>query len=300
MVVERWSILADILKFKKKGGGKDTTTPKKPLKGLTYQRTKEEILQDELKYDKDFNEFTYFGVIRSVKMLNKEPLYVDSYKTSIKSGCESRFYNYSWELMMLEIPITFNRVKLHKKKLDKLLKSLKAVQFHSQNISNMMNDLLNQSKNASEKHHVGISANMREESLKLISDKYIPISQDAETLFNIIKDDEKANKATKPPIVKSIVYLVLVIKEIRKTVLTKLNRFEFTRDIINQIDWLKDVSNSSIQEAIKVSEKKSFQFQDLMNIQFKKECECKDWKAIRKCRCNEKVYLKKRDKVLIY
>ena len=283
MVVERWSILADILKFKKKGSSKGTVTS--TPKGLTYQRTKEEILQDELKYDKDFNEFNYFGAFKYVKQMNTEPLYTHKYTPLIKQDYQSHFYNYSWELMMLEIPITFNRVRLPKKKLDKLLKELKAVQIHSKNISNMMNDLLDPSKDASKKHHVGINANMREESLKLISDKYVFTSLDAETLSNIIKDDEKTAKATKPETVKHILYLVLLIEEIRKTVLTKLDRFGFARDIIDGIEWLGDVSDESLHEAIKVSKKKSFLFQDLMNLSLKD---------------NEKSYFLKRDKILNY
>jgi len=283
MVVERWSILADILKFKKKGSSKGTVTS--TPKGLTYQRTKEEILQDELKYDKDFNEFNYFGAFKYVKQMNTEPLYTHKYTPLIKQDYQSHFYNYSWELMMLEIPITFNRVRLPKKKLDKLLKELKAVQIHSKNISNMMNDLLDPSKDASKKHHVGINANMRQESLKLISDKYVFTSLDAETLSNIIKDDEKTAKATKPETVKHILYLVLLIEEIRKTVLTKLDRFRFARDIIDGIEWLGDVSDESLHEAIKVSKKKSFLFQDLMNLSLKD---------------NEKAYFSKRDKILNY
>ncbi|MDB2434987.1 hypothetical protein N9W51_00125 [Alphaproteobacteria bacterium] len=275
--------MADILKFKKKGSSKGTVTS--TPKGLSYQRTKEEILQDELKYDKDFNEFNYFGAFKYVKQMNTEPLYTHKYTPLIKQDYQSHFYNYSWELMMLEIPITFNRVRLPKKKLDKLLKELKAVQIHSKNISNMMNDLLDPSKDASKKHHVGINANMRQESLKLISDKYVFTSLDAETLSNIIKDDEKNAKATKPETVKHILYLVLLIEEIRKTVLTKLDRFGFARDIIDGIEWLGDVSDESLHEAIKVSKKKSFLFQDLMNLSLKD---------------NEKAYFLKRDKILNY
>ena len=278
--------MADILKFKKKGSGKNISTPKKLFKGLTYQRTKEEILQDELKYDKDFNEFNYFGAFKYVKQMNTEPLYTHKYTPLIKQDYQSHFYNYSWELMMLEIPITFNRVRLPKKKLDKLLKELKAVQIHSKNISNMMNDLLDPSKDDSKKHHIGINANMGQETLKLIFDKYIFTSLDAETLSNIIKDDEKTAKATKTETVKHILYLVLLIEEIRKTVLTKLDRFRFARDIIDEIEWLGDVSDESLHEAIKVSKKKSFLFQDLMNLSLKKD--------------NEKAYFQKRDKILNY
>jgi len=67
MVGERSSILADNLKYKKKGSGRGTATP--TPKGLIYQRTKEDISQDELKNDKSFN---YFVDFKYVKQMNQD------------------------------------------------------------------------------------------------------------------------------------------------------------------------------------------------------------------------------------
>ena len=73
MVGGRSSILADNLKYKKKGSGKGTAT--QTHKGLTYQRTKEDTSQDELKYDKYFN---YFGVFKYVKQMNTDDSLIQS------------------------------------------------------------------------------------------------------------------------------------------------------------------------------------------------------------------------------
>ena len=79
MVGGRSSILADNLKYKKKGSGKGTAT--QTHKGLTYQRTKEDTSQDELKYDKYFN---YFGVFKYVKQMNTDDSLIQSEEQQVQ------------------------------------------------------------------------------------------------------------------------------------------------------------------------------------------------------------------------
>lgn len=249
--------MAKVLKFKK---GSDQT----PL-GLTYQ----EVVQDE-----EINSYEIFQFFRYLKFQNKHPALEKRKDFKIKKEKYSEFTHYAWEFELLENIYSQNIRPFPNETLSAIVSKSKRIVKDIEEITELMDEL---SKPNNSVPRRTLSNSQPQSQNELIS-SLIKSRSIAMLMVSKAEKDTKIKKNNRPREVLSIIYPILLLKQIyncidwNKKNYDDLNHFKsFIHKEIKFLSSLRDLNTITIQNAIKRSKEFAFLDQYLRSVNNEQE-----------------------------